>query len=102
MLPGLGAPQVYPGEVAANRRRAIVLCTWTALIPALLFGALLWAATSVIAGVAAFVVAGAAAMYGTWRLAPAVALRRIGAVPIDEHDDPGSTTSPRDCAPPSG
>ena len=88
MLPSLGAPQVYPGEVAANRRRAVVLCTWTALIPALLFGALLWAAVSFVAGIAAFVVAGAAAMYGTWRLAPAVALRRIGAVPIDEHDDP--------------
>ena len=88
VVPSLGAPQVYPGEVAANRRRAIVLCTWTALIPALLFGALLWTAVSLIAGIAAFVVAGAAAMYGTWRLAPAVALRRIGAVPIDEHDDP--------------
>jgi len=86
--PSLGAPQVYPGEVAANRRRAIVLCAWTALIPALLFGALLWVAVSLIAGVVAFVVAGAAAMYGTWRLAPAVALRRIGAVPIEEHDDP--------------
>jgi len=86
--PSLGAPQVYPGEVAANRRRGIVLCAWTALTPALLFGALLWAALSPIAGIVAFVVAGAAAMYGTWRLAPAVALRRIGAVPIDEHDDP--------------
>jgi len=86
--PSLGAPQVYPGEVAANRRRAVVLCAWTALIPALLFGALLWAAVSVIAGAVAFVAAGAAVMYGVWRLAPALALRRIGAVPVDEHDDP--------------
>ena len=31
--PSLGAPQVYPGEVAANRRRAIVLCAWTARHP---------------------------------------------------------------------
>jgi Zn-dependent protease with chaperone function len=88
MEPGLGAPQVYPGEVAANRRRAIVLCAWTALIPALLFGALLWVAVSLVAGIAAFVVAGAAVMYGAWRLAPAMALRRIGVVAIDEHDDP--------------
>ena len=65
-----------------------MLCAWTALIPALLFGALLWAAVSLIAGVVAFVVAGAAVMYAVWRLAPAVALRRIGAVPVDEHDDP--------------
>ncbi len=86
--PSLGAPEVYPGEVAANRRRAIVLCAWTALVPALLFGALLWAAVSPIAGIAAFVVAGAAVMFAVWRLAPAVALRRIGAVPVDEHDDP--------------
>ena len=27
-------------------------------------------------------------MYGLWRLAPSVALSRIGAVPIDEHDEP--------------
>ena len=86
--PSLGAPEVYPGEVAANRRRAIVLCAWTALIPALLFGALLWAAVSPIAGIAAFVVAGAAIMFAVWRLAPAMALRRIGAVPVDEDDDP--------------
>ena len=88
MHPSLGAPQVYPGEVAANRRRAIRLCAWTAAFPALLLGALLLVAVSPIAGVAAFVVAGAAFMYGAWRLAPAAALRRIGAMPIEEQDDP--------------
>jgi len=88
MHPGPGALQIYPGEVAANRRRAIVLCAWTAAIPALLFGALLWAAVSPVAGIAALVGAGAAVMYGVWRVAPAVALRKIGAVSIDEHDDP--------------
>jgi hypothetical protein len=88
VVPSLGAPQIYPGEVAANRRRAVVLCAWTAAIPALLFGGLLWAAVSPIAGLVALVVAGVAAMYGGWRLAPAVALRRLGAVPIDEEDDP--------------
>ena len=56
--------------------------------PCLLFGVLFLVAVSPIAGVAAFVVAGAAFMYGAWRLAPAVALRRIGAVPIEEQDDP--------------
>ena len=88
MHPSLGAPQVYPGEVAANRRRAIRLCAWTAAIPALLFGALLLVALTPVAGVAAFVVAGAVFMYGAWRLAPAIALRRIGAVLVDEQDDP--------------
>ncbi len=86
--PSLGAPEILPGEVAANRRRAIVLCAWTAVVPALLFGALFWAAVSPIFGIVAFVVAGAAVMYGVWRLAPSFALRRIGAAPIDEHGDP--------------
>ncbi len=86
--PGLGAPEILPGEVAANRRRARVLCAWTAVVPALLFGALFWAAFSLIFGIVAFVVAGAAVMYGVWRLAPSFALRRIGAAPVDEHDDP--------------
>ena len=27
-------------------------------------------------------------MYGLWRLAPSIALRRIGAVPMEEHDEP--------------
>ena len=84
--PSLGAPEVYPGEVAANRRRVITLCAVSALLPALLLGALLWVSVSVVAGAVAFVVAGAAVMYALWRLAPWVALRRIGAVPIDERD----------------
>jgi len=74
--------------VAANRRRAIVLCAWTAVVPALLFGALFWAAVSLIFGIVAFVAAGGAVMYGVWRLAPSFALRRIGAAPVDEHGDP--------------
>jgi hypothetical protein len=84
----LGAPNIYPGEVAANRRRAIVLCGWTAAVPALLLFALLASAVNLIAGVVALVVSGVAFMYAVWRLAPWVALRRIGAVPADEDDDP--------------
>jgi hypothetical protein len=84
----LGAPTIYPGEVAANRRRAIVLCGWTAAVPALLAFALLAAAVNIIAGVIALVVAWFAFMYLVWRVAPRVALRRIGAVPADEDDDP--------------
>ena len=87
MLPTLGAPQVFPAEVAANRRRAITLCAVAAVLPALLLGLLLWVTVSVIAGVAVFVVAGGAVMFGLWRLAPSFALDRIGAVPIDEHDE---------------
>ncbi len=73
--------------MAANRRRVLALCAVAALLPALLLGALVWVALSVIAGVVVFVVAGAAVMYAVWRLAPSVALKRIGAVPIDEQDE---------------
>ncbi len=86
-LPTPGAPQVFPAEVAANRRRALTLCAVAAVLPALLLGALVWVALSVIVGVVVFVVAGAAVMYAVWRLAPSVALNRIGAVPIDEQDE---------------
>jgi hypothetical protein len=85
--PGLGAPQVFPAEVAANRHRVVALCAVSAVVPALLLGALVGVLVSAVAGVAVFVVAGAAVMYGVWRLAPTVALRRIGAVPIDDHDE---------------
>jgi Zn-dependent protease with chaperone function len=85
--PSLGAPQVYPAEVAANRRRVITLCAVSAVPPALLLGALLWVTVSIIAAVVVFVVAGAAVMYALWRLAPSMALGRIGAVPIDEQDE---------------
>jgi Zn-dependent protease with chaperone function len=85
--PTLGAPQVFPAEVAANRRRVITLCAVSAVLPALLLGALVWVALSMIAGAIVFVVAGAAVMYALWRLAPSVALKRIGAEPIDEHDE---------------
>ena len=27
-------------------------------------------------------------MYGLWRAAPSMAMKRIGAVPVDEDDDP--------------
>jgi Peptidase family M48 len=86
--PSLGAPQIFPAEVAANRRRAVRLCAWTAIVPAVLVGILLAVSVSPVLGVVALVVVGAAVMYGLWRLAPSVALRRIGAVAVDEHDDP--------------
>ena len=87
MQPTLGAPQVFPAEVAANRRRVLTLCAVSAVLPALLLGALLAVTVSVIVGVVAFVVAGAAVMYVLWRIAPSVALNRIGAVPIEEQDE---------------
>ncbi len=87
VLPTLGAPQVFPAEVAANRRRALTLCAVAAVLPALLLGALVWVTLSMIVGVVVFVVAGAAVMYAVWRLAPSVALNRIGAVAIDEQDE---------------
>ncbi len=65
-----------------------MLCAWTAAVPALLLFALLASAVNIIAGVIALVVSGFALMYLVWRLAPGFALRRIGAVPADEDDDP--------------
>ena len=54
------------------------------MLPALLLGALVGVTLSIIGGIVVFVVAGAAAMFGLWRLAPSFALNRIGAVPIHE------------------
>lgn len=88
VAPSLGAPHIFPAEVAANRRRAVRLCAWTAVVPALLVGLLLGIAVNLILGIVAFVLVGAAVMYGLWRLAPSYALKRIGAVAIDEHDHP--------------
>ena len=87
-LPGLGATQIYPAEVAANRRRVMVLCAWTALIPAVLIGALLLSAVSVVSGVIAFVVVGLLFAYAVWRMAPWLSMRRIAAAPADEIDYP--------------
>jgi Zn-dependent protease with chaperone function len=79
---------VFPEELAANRRRIVRLCAWTAVIPALLLFALLTVAVDIIVGVVAFVVAAGVLMYAMWRLSPRLALRRIGARPADEDDDP--------------
>ena len=79
---------MFAEEVAANRRRAIRLCAYTAAIPALLLFALLTVSVNIVAGIAALLVSAAALMYGMWRLSPRVALRRIGARPADEDDDP--------------
>ena len=70
-------PQIFPAEVAANRRRAIRLCAWTAVIPALLLGLLLWVSVSLIAGIVAFVVA------GRRRHVRAVAARPLGGAAPD-------------------
>jgi Zn-dependent protease with chaperone function len=79
---------VYPEEVAANRRRAIGLCAYSAALPALLMFLLLTVSVNIVAGAIALVVSAVAFMYGMWRLSPHVALRRIGARPADEHNDP--------------
>lgn len=85
--PGLGAPEVLPGEVAANRRRAVTLCVLAALLPAVVAGVVLGLAVSPVIGVVALVVVGAAVAFGLWNAAPGVALRQVGAVQIHEHDN---------------
>jgi Zn-dependent protease with chaperone function len=64
-----------------------MLCAWTAAVPAVLVFALLSVTVSPIVGVVALVVAGAGCMYGVWRVAPRLALRRIGAVPVADEDE---------------
>jgi len=85
--PGLGATEVLPAEVAANRRKALKLVALAAVVPAVVVGAVLGAAVSWVIGLVAFVVLGFALAYGLWRIAPGVALRQVGAVPLHERDD---------------
>ena len=87
VVPTLGARQIFPAEVAANRHRVVALCAVAAVLPALLLGALVGVVLSVVVGAIVFVVAGAAVMYLVWRVAPTVALRKVGGVPIDELDE---------------
>ncbi len=75
------------GEVAANRRRAALLCVYAALLPALVIGAVL-VVIQVVIGVVAFVVVAAVLAVALRRLAPGAALSRIGAVQLSEHDNP--------------
>jgi Zn-dependent protease with chaperone function len=49
-------------------------------------GAILAVAVSLIAGVIGLVAVALAISFGVWRLAPRVSLRRVGAVPADDHD----------------
>ncbi|MGA2306746.1 MAG: M48 family metalloprotease [Acidimicrobiales bacterium] len=85
--PGLGATQVLPGEVAANRRHAVKLVALAAVVPAVVVGVVLGVAVSLVAGIVAFVVVGFVLAYGLWRIAPGVALRQVGAVPLRERDN---------------
>jgi Zn-dependent protease with chaperone function len=86
--PGLGATEVLPAEVAANRRHAVTLCALAAVVPAVVVGVILAVAVSVIAGVVALVVVGVLIGYGLFRAAPAMALTQVGAVQISERDNP--------------
>jgi Zn-dependent protease with chaperone function len=86
--PGLGATEVLPAEVTANRRHAVVLCALAAAIPALVIGLILGLVVSFIIGIVALVVVEFALGYGLWRIAPGVAMRQVGAVQLVEHDNP--------------
>jgi len=86
--PGLGATEVLPGEVAANRRHAVALCALAAALPALFIGVVIGLAVSLVIGAVALVVVGVAIGYGLWRVAPGVALRQVGAVQLSERDNP--------------
>jgi Zn-dependent protease with chaperone function len=86
--PGLGATEVLPAEVAANRRHAVALCALAAVLPAVVIGVVLGLVVSLVIGVVALVVVGVLVGYGIWRAAPAMALRQVGAVQLAERDNP--------------
>ena len=85
---GLGSGEIDPSEVQANERRAIALCVAASLVPAIVLGVVLAVAVAPVAGAVALVVVAAAVTYALRWTAPAVALRRVGAVPLSEHDNP--------------
>jgi Zn-dependent protease with chaperone function len=64
-----------------------MLSVYASLLPALVIGGVL-AVVMPLVGIVAFVVAAAGLAYGVWRMAPVVALGRIGAVRLSEHDNP--------------
>ncbi len=86
--PGLGASEVLPGEVAANRRHAVALCALAAVVPAVVVGVVVALVASLVLGAVALVAAEVVFGYGLWRAAPGVALRQVGAVQVHEHDHP--------------
>jgi Zn-dependent protease with chaperone function len=86
--PGSGLGDIAPGEVKANHRRAVSLCALAAAPPAVVVGAVLAAVVGPIVGVVALILIGVMVAALLWRQAPAVALRRIGAVPLSETDNP--------------
>jgi len=86
--PGLGAAEVLPAEVAANRRHAVALCALAAAVPAVVIGVVVGLVVSWVVGVVVLVVVEVALAYGLWRIAPGVALRQVGAVRLSERDNP--------------
>jgi Zn-dependent protease with chaperone function len=86
--PGLGATEVLPAEVKANRRHAVALCALAGALPAVVIGVVLALVLSWLIGVVALVVVEFVIGYGLWRVAPGVALRQVGAVQISERDNP--------------
>jgi Zn-dependent protease with chaperone function len=49
---------------------------------------LLAVAVNIVLGIVALIVTGVALMYGLWRAAPSMAMKRLGAVPVEEYDYP--------------
>ena len=86
--PGLGATEILPGEVTANRRHAVVLCALAAALPAVVVGVVIGLVVSLVVGVVALVVVEVVLGYALWRVAPAVALRQVGAVQLSERENP--------------
>jgi hypothetical protein len=91
ITPGLGATEVLPEEIAANRRRAVWLCAATGFVPAVLLGVVIGLAISLVIGAVVFVVSWMLLSVAMWRMAPGLALQRVGAVPLAERDNPRLT-----------
>jgi heat shock protein HtpX len=66
----------------------VVLCIYTALLPAVVVGGALAVAAGLVIGLVAMAVVGLLVGFGLWLMAPSAALRRIGAVRLSDHDNP--------------
>jgi Zn-dependent protease with chaperone function len=86
--PGLGATVVLPEEISANRRRALWLCALVGFVPGLIIGVVVGLLVSLVIGAVVFVILWAATSVALWRMAPGIALKRVGAAPLAERDNP--------------
>lgn len=86
--PAGGGVVVTEGEIAANRRRVVLLAVAAGLVPGLLAGVIFGAVLGVVAGVVAAVVVAVAVAVVVPRRATRFVLRLVGGGVVEEEDEP--------------